>query len=328
MSDIFSHYFSALGQEANKLFRRLTLMPVQPKRKLLTTPEAITSWLKSHTVGLDLNKLVIQPDLRVDYLNNLTLTGIIEEHYIPFNFGHIKGDFSCAELNLRTLKGGPRTVDGDYNCEDNILATLEGAPEHIQGNFLAYGNKLRTLKGAPRTIKGHFFVQENLIETTEGSPEKVGGILSLQQNCLTSLKGMTQQVGGSIFLQHNKIKNLEGLPHEVQGDLTLDNNKLTALTHMPRYIKGSFNVSANPLRDFTQFDFKCDGTMTLGFINEKGEPLDFTGHDHFPFPGLEEHYNEYKHFVISFNEFKNYLMYGELTESLPEKTTAVKKKKI
>ena len=64
------------------------------------------------------------------------------------NFGKVKGDFDCSELELTSLKGAPFLVYGDFDCSNNKLTSIKDAPKKIGGNFYANNNPLISSKGS------------------------------------------------------------------------------------------------------------------------------------------------------------------------------------
>jgi len=84
----------------------------------------IKHWLHQHRIKKD----TILADLSVDvhqsvYLPNFNLI------HIPINFGSVKGDFSCYNSQLTSLKGCPKIVTGGFECGKNQLTSLEFCPD-------------------------------------------------------------------------------------------------------------------------------------------------------------------------------------------------------
>jgi hypothetical protein len=59
---------------------------------------------------------------------------------IPISFGHIKGDFSCKDNHITSLKGSPISVSGCFDCRNNKLTNLEYLPKKIGLSIYCEGN--------------------------------------------------------------------------------------------------------------------------------------------------------------------------------------------
>ena len=88
----------------------------------------------------------------------------------------VKGDFSCSDNKLTTLKGAPGTVGGSFWCESNKLTTLTGAPGTVGGDFSCSNNKLTTLQSAPKTVGGDFHCNVNPVNFTEEDVRAVSNV--------------------------------------------------------------------------------------------------------------------------------------------------------
>ena len=76
-------------------------------------------------------------------------------------FGHVKGYFNCANNQLTSLDGAPKTVNGDFYCYLNQLTSLKGAPKTVGWSFYCDSNQLTSLEGAPQTVDRGFFCGRN-----------------------------------------------------------------------------------------------------------------------------------------------------------------------
>jgi hypothetical protein len=85
------------------------------------------------------------------YLRRLNLKAI------PWKFGRVSGWFDCAENQLQTLEGAPRSVGGVFFCNNNQLRTLKGAPDSV-GDFICVDNPLISRAGWPKCIGKRFYV--------------------------------------------------------------------------------------------------------------------------------------------------------------------------
>ena len=92
---------------------------------------------------------------RYDCDGNIDTKGdLIKNGHFICNFGIIKGYFTCAGYNLKTLKGAPEEVGGYFDCtECKMLESLEGAPGYVGDDFFCEGcENLETLEGAPEKV--------------------------------------------------------------------------------------------------------------------------------------------------------------------------------
>jgi len=47
----------------------------------------------------------------------------------------VKGNFSCSDNQLTSLKGSPAEVGGYFYCSNNKLTSLAGTPAKVHGDF-------------------------------------------------------------------------------------------------------------------------------------------------------------------------------------------------
>ena len=99
----------------------------------------------------------------VDVDGDFKCTGQGLKDFKGVAFGHVKGYFNCANNQLTSLDGAPKTVNGDFYCYLNQLTSLEGAPQTVGGSFSCDKNQLTSLEGAPKTVNGGFFCGSNPI---------------------------------------------------------------------------------------------------------------------------------------------------------------------
>lgn len=57
--------------------------------------------------------------------------GLLE---IPFKFGKVTGNFTCAHNKLTTLENCPNWVGGHFYCQSNKLVSIIG-PDYVGGEF-------------------------------------------------------------------------------------------------------------------------------------------------------------------------------------------------
>jgi len=144
-------------------------------------------------------------------------------------FGHIKGNFICDSLGLRSMegKGFPHTVDGDFKCSYNQLLNLKGSPKKVGGSFVCEGSNLQSLEGAPQTIGLGFYCSYNQLQSLEGAPQTVDGDFSCRSNQLTSLQGAPQKVKGYFDCRVNPLQTLAGAPIEIGGEFSCSEFRIT-----------------------------------------------------------------------------------------------------
>lgn len=71
---------------------------------------------------------------------------------LTVKFGHVSGNFSCIDSNLRSLEGAPQKVTGSFTCKNNVLTSLQGGPVEVGGRCYVSRNHLTSLAGAPHTV--------------------------------------------------------------------------------------------------------------------------------------------------------------------------------
>ncbi len=64
-----------------------------------------------------------------------------------FTIKHVKGEFTCSNNKLTSLKYGPEIVDNDYQVSENEINTLEFLPKVVGGSMILEKNKLTSLVG-------------------------------------------------------------------------------------------------------------------------------------------------------------------------------------
>jgi hypothetical protein len=98
---------------------------------------------------------------------NVYLSDIYLFHIPSFLHGvsKINGDFDCADNQLKSLHGAPRTIGNRFICNFNRIESLEGAPITVGGDFWCMGNRIGSLKGIPK-VGGGFLCFANPREFT------------------------------------------------------------------------------------------------------------------------------------------------------------------
>jgi len=156
----------------------------------------------------------INDDLSIDvdggvYLNRRYL------EYLPLRFNYVSGGFSCSNNKLKTLKGGPQTLDGGFDCSNNKLKSLEGGPQTVGGSFHCYNNKLETLEGSPQTVGRNFDCSNNKLKDLEHISE-VDGRIYIKKNTVN-------------LLVYTFIKNADRFMIEDFNDYEILRNKDTVM---------------------------------------------------------------------------------------------------
>ena len=110
---------------------------------------------------------------------------------LPVKFGYVQGGCSFSEMNLRTLRGSPQSVNGDFDCSHNNLVNLMYAPKHladslrcrynqltsltgcsqVPGELDCSGNKLTDLSTCPPC--GHLWATDNPFQSFKNTPDHI-----------------------------------------------------------------------------------------------------------------------------------------------------------
>ncbi len=92
---------------------------------------------------------------------------------LPLKFGHVSGNFLCAECDLRTLEGAPTYVGGNFSLYYNAgLRSLKYSPLYVGGEFDCTCCGLKDLVGIENTtIIGDFNFTMNDIYTFDNLPK-------------------------------------------------------------------------------------------------------------------------------------------------------------
>jgi hypothetical protein len=106
---------------------------------------------------------------------------------LPLIFGHVSGNFFCADNHLTSLEGAPISVGGSFYCSDNYLTSLEGVPISVGGNFSCYGNRLTSLEGGPKSVGGDFYCWGNKLTSLIFAPEEVEGVITILPNPISHI---------------------------------------------------------------------------------------------------------------------------------------------
>lgn len=291
------HKYKSLLQKEAK--RQIALQATQVDRgslhlktQRLTNPQEIEAWLKQYGV----KNYVIQPTYAaqktvkthtnktksittihwlVDVRGSVNLRGKALWH-IPFQFGHIQGDFDCSRNLLLDLSFAPHTVEGEFDCQFNFLFSLqrkEKKNQGPQGNQKNNSNPVHNTqshiyshiyKGMHGAVHSHiqrvgksFNCANNFLKDLIGAPLEIGESLHCHNNCLHSLQGAPKTVPLDFTCYNNKLKTLRFAPQAVGGNCELEINRITSLEFGP-VVGGDYNVSGNCLTSlqYVQKDIK------------------------------------------------------------------------
>lgn len=139
---------------------------------------------------------------------------------IPLDFGNVRGNFTCASNNLKSLKGCPENVDGSFSCGNNKITNLEYFPKNIGENIVIDNNNVKSLVGIQNVINGFLLATRNKINTLDGFPSKVIGGIYLEYNKITTLNGLSSDISSEVHLKYNP------LPKEIKSNLKYINDIL------------------------------------------------------------------------------------------------------
>ena len=117
--------------------------------------------IRYYTINLDGS---IDVDGHVDLISkNLT--------ELPLTFNKVTRGFNCADNQLTSLQGSPKTVGGDFCCNHNQLISLKGAPIEVGGNFYCSYNQLTDLDYSPQKVNDQFWCDHNKLTRLKGAPK-------------------------------------------------------------------------------------------------------------------------------------------------------------
>jgi hypothetical protein len=95
--------------------------------------------------------------------------GRIEKLIQAYRKNGSKGDLDLGDMNLTKFPDVLKYVDvgGGFSCANNQLKSLKGAPKSVRGSFYCTNNQLKSLEGAPKNIGGDFYCGNNAVKFTE-----------------------------------------------------------------------------------------------------------------------------------------------------------------
>lgn len=125
----------------------------------------------------------------------------------------IEGDITLPEKTTKLDFEGA-TIKGNFTCYQTRVTSLKGAPSRVEGNCRFGALRLRSLKGCPSYVGGFFECSGTKITSLEGAPEYTGHDFWCGHTKIRSLHDVHKQIkyiGGSAYLSHTIISNVLGL---------------------------------------------------------------------------------------------------------------------
>jgi len=134
-------------------------------------------------------------------------------YFIPnYDFTTPIDAFDCSSLNIKSLLGGPQTVNY-YDCSYCDLITLEGSPSFLK-SLNCSDNKLTSLNHCPTRLEYMLECSDNKIKSLSHAPKHVE-IFKANNNKIISLAGIGKKYlleCESIEIKENPItSNILGL---------------------------------------------------------------------------------------------------------------------
>jgi hypothetical protein len=194
---------------------------------------------------------------------------------------NVKGDFSVAGQNFRSLKNFPTgKIGGNIDLSFNKLTTLKGCPDVSGPNrkLIADDNELVSLEGCPTSI-AMLSVRHNRLTSLKGITANELYSIEARFNRLTSLQGSPRKVQ-ELYVSDNRLTSLQGCPEEIDllnfsrnevsslyhcpkrmKNLICSGNRLTSLEGGPEIIEDHLNCEANPLRTLEGFPKEIGGNL-------------------------------------------------------------------
>ena len=185
----------------------LDLPDVSDKDIVKNTKQQIKQFLRDNYKGVGKCRISNTPNSDGKFVvdcggglqvKNQEITSLTNEF---FEFGEVKGSFSCQQCRkLTSLNGSPRVVGGEFNCSQCYkLLSLEGGPEIVKSTFSCFGcGSLESLKGAPKEMGGLYMTSCYSIASFEGLPDLINGYFNCSNcNLLKSLDHLPKVINGS-----------------------------------------------------------------------------------------------------------------------------------
>ena len=157
-------------------------------------------------------------DINLLYIINETSLYIDQStRELLISFGKVNGDFGCAHLNLKTLKGCPQHVGGSFWCSGNQLINLINGPKYVGKSYRCANCGLLSLEGSPKNIPNKFDCRKNELTNLVGGPTSVGFNYECEHNQLVTLKGIATEIGGELWCYDNKLTSFQYCPKNLKS---------------------------------------------------------------------------------------------------------------
>ena len=239
------------------------------ENQFFTDRNKIRIWLKENYI----KNFTIENDLTVNVAGDVDFNFSYGGNYsgnLPVQFGHVKGDFCCAELGLTTLKGSPHTVEGLFSCGSNPLSTLEYAPKIVKGKFIVMYTNITTLEYCPMPGED-LLCNDNKLVSLIGAPKEINGEFNCADNRLRSLKYGPKKVLGSYKCGANRITSFTDFPKEVYGKFDCSDNHLKVLKG--RGMVEDFTINNNPVESLDELYLEVSNPIFIHAIGNHLKPI-------------------------------------------------------
>lgn len=215
-------------------------------------------------------------------------------------------------------------IDGSFALTNSDITELPVQFNSIKSSLYLNNNKLTTLKGCPKYLGGHFIISYNNLTSLEYCPEIIKGTFDCRNNKLKSLEYGPKYVGKDYVCAHNNLKSLEHCTDTIFYNFDCSVNKLWSLKDLPSEIGGNLYVSYQEIMNIFEFNTNLKGTF-----NHAVEANDMNAGN--VIRNLKDYYEpiQDKYMVtLSMQELKSIILHQQLTKSVPNKDSHIKKKKI
>lgn len=124
--------------------------------------------------------------------------------YIPGYFQIVDHHKNADEY--LSLEGCPQKIEKGCYMNNLNIASLKGGPKYVGKTFSVSGNALTTLEYCPEYIGGDIYADNNNLETLKFLPKKVGRYTSLniKGNCIP--KNEIAEIAANYYLNMNGIR--------------------------------------------------------------------------------------------------------------------------
>lgn len=121
------------------------------------------------------------------------ISDFIIDGYLTVTFSNVR-NFSCANLNLKSLHGCPKNVEVAFDCENNQITSLEECcSENSCFTLCISNNPIESLVGCPQNVK-KLHCANTLIKDLYGCPAELDYLNCSHCEHLTSFEGTLKDV--------------------------------------------------------------------------------------------------------------------------------------